>query len=70
MKKPARVGLTSVIAAIFSWGASPVSVQAQERYPERSMRLIVPFAAGASTDVMARKLGVALTPLLGQQIRV
>ena len=44
--------------------------QAQEKYPDRPIRLLVPFAAGASTDIIARKLGVRLTPVLGQMIVV
>jgi tripartite-type tricarboxylate transporter receptor subunit TctC len=42
--------------------------RAQERYPERPIRLLIPFAPGASTDIIARKLGARLTPMLGQSI--
>src|SRR4051812_20950897 len=30
-------------------------------YPERSIRIIVPFAAGSGTDVVARATGAALS---------
>jgi tripartite-type tricarboxylate transporter receptor subunit TctC len=46
------------------------AAMAQEKYPERAIRLLVPFAAGASTDIVARKTGARLTPLLGQSIVV
>jgi tripartite-type tricarboxylate transporter receptor subunit TctC len=36
----------------------------------RSIRLIVPFAVGGSTDLVARLLGAAASPLLGQSIFV
>lgn len=55
-------------ALILSW--VPWAVQAQDKYPERPIRLLVPFSAGASTDLMARKLSAKLTPLLGQPIVV
>lgn len=46
--------------------ASPAS--AQEAYPQRPMTLIVPFAAGGSTDVIARVVAEAMRPSLGQTI--
>ncbi len=41
---------------------------AQERYPNRPVRIIVPFPAGGPIDVMARLVGQKLTPSLGQVI--
>lgn len=46
----------------------PQRAQAQERYPERPVRLVIPFAPGGQTDIMARRLAVKATPLLGQQV--
>lgn len=45
------------------------AVQAQN-YPSKTIRLIVPFAAGGSTDVIARILAPKLTEAWGQQIIV
>ncbi|MDP2802478.1 MAG: tripartite tricarboxylate transporter substrate-binding protein [Phreatobacter sp.] len=39
-------------------------------FPERPLRLIVPFAPGGSTDVAARLLAEALGPLVGQAVIV
>jgi len=39
-------------------------------YPSKPITLIVPFAAGGPTDVLARNLGAALTPTLKQTIVV
>lgn len=37
-------------------------------YPDKSLRLIVPFAPGGGTDQMARSLGAGLTKVLGQTV--
>ena len=43
---------------------------AQTAYPERVLRLIVPFAAGSATDSSARIFSAQLSTQLGQQIIV
>lgn len=52
--------LTSLVS-VFS------SLHAQE-YPSRPIRLIVPFAPGGTTDILARILGQKLGDNLGQQV--
>lgn len=49
--------------------AAPLTADAQS-WPDRPVRIIVPFAAGGSTDVAARLVGDFLTRSLGQQIVV
>jgi tripartite-type tricarboxylate transporter receptor subunit TctC len=41
-----------------------------QNYPNKSVRLIVPFAAGGSTDVIARILAPRLSEAWGQQVLV
>jgi tripartite-type tricarboxylate transporter receptor subunit TctC len=44
--------------------------QAPAEYPSRSIRLIVPFAAGGNTDVLARLFGGFIAQRLGQAVVV
>jgi len=58
-----------VLGAALALGASTAQAQAQG-YPNRPVRLIVPFAPGGFTDVVARILGQKLSQSLGQQFIV
>jgi tripartite-type tricarboxylate transporter receptor subunit TctC len=57
----------TVAAAIFP-AAAPA--QSQEPWPDRAVRLIVPFPPGGQTDNVARHLATRITPVLGQQLVV
>jgi tripartite-type tricarboxylate transporter receptor subunit TctC len=48
----------------------PASVQSQERFPARTIRIIVPFPAGATTDMLARLFAQRMTEGLGQTVVV
>ncbi len=43
---------------------------AQDRFPSKPIRMIVPFAVGGPSDIVARILGARMTELLGQQVIV
>ena len=43
---------------------------AQPAYPNKPIRLLVGFAAGGGTDILARALGQPLGELLGQQVTI
>jgi len=47
-----------------------VAAHAQQNYPNRPVRMIVPFGAGGITDVLIRLLGDRLSPRLGQPVIV
>jgi tripartite-type tricarboxylate transporter receptor subunit TctC len=58
--------LIAVAALLLVSGAA----EAQGNYPQRPITLVVPFAAGGPTDVIARIVGDHMSRTLGQQIIV
>jgi tripartite-type tricarboxylate transporter receptor subunit TctC len=50
--------------------AGAVAAQAAERYPSRTIRLVVAFAPGGVADIMGRMIGQALQQKLGQTVIV
>ncbi len=59
-----------LFAALASMLALPGSGYAQSDYPNKPITVIVPFAAGGPTDVVARLLGEHMSRTLGQQLVV
>lgn len=43
---------------------------AQQKYPDRPITIVVPFAAGGATDAIARKVGQSISGKLGQPVIV
>ena len=66
MNKPIRIAaaLCTAVTALL-----PALSSAQE-YPNRPVRLVIPFAAGGTTDSVGRLLAAGLSPRLGQQMVV
>lgn len=58
-------GLLKLLLAIFAIAATPA---ARAAYPDRSITMIVPFAAGGPTDVVARIVAQHMSQTLGQQV--
>jgi tripartite-type tricarboxylate transporter receptor subunit TctC len=63
-----RAILSILLASVLILGAS-LTAMAQD-YPNRVIRLIVPFPPGGPTDVIARILANSTSPMLGQTIVV
>lgn len=63
-----RLAAQGLLAAAASLCA--LAAQAQEAWPARPVKLISPFPAGGTSDVMARMVAGALSRELGQQVVV
>jgi tripartite-type tricarboxylate transporter receptor subunit TctC len=63
-RRVAMAGMLAVTTAVFT------PAQAQDAYPSKMIRLLVPFPAGSATDVEARFLAEKVGAVLGPKILV
>lgn len=59
-----------LIALLMGVNASGLAQGIDKQYPSRPIRLVVPYAAGGGTDILARQLAKHASETLGQQIVV
>jgi tripartite-type tricarboxylate transporter receptor subunit TctC len=45
-----------------------VEVQAQDKYPSKPVKVVVPFGPGSATDIVMRIVGEHMRPILGQPV--
>jgi tripartite-type tricarboxylate transporter receptor subunit TctC len=64
-----RVSCLPLVATLLGLSA-PAMAAAAEAYPNKSIRLIVPFPPGGGTDLVSRTIQPAMSSLLGQQILI
>ena len=65
-----KVHFVSLFFALGALASLAGPVHAESAYPNKPVRLIVPFAAGGPTDVLARAIGQKLGDSLGQPVIV
>jgi tripartite-type tricarboxylate transporter receptor subunit TctC len=65
MKLNRRVLAASIASLAF---LSPLASLAQAGYPNKPIRVIVPFAAGSTTDIIARAIADKMSQSMGQQL--
>jgi tripartite-type tricarboxylate transporter receptor subunit TctC len=61
------IRITCVAAALVLIG---LAAQAQDRYPSKPVRMVVSFAAGGPTDIVARVMSAKMADIIGQQFVV
>ena len=67
MKRRNLLALTAGTAGAL---AAPAVVRAQAKYPDRTVRLVVPFAPAGPTDIIGRMVAEKMTHVLGQTMIV
>ncbi len=65
-----RRHVLSLMTGIVATAASPSMGRAQGKYPDKPVRLVIPFPPAGPTDIIGRMVAEKLTPVLGQQIVV
>lgn len=65
-KRLTLLSATSVLVA----GLIPLSAHAKDEWPSKNITLVVPFAAGGSTDILSRRVAELLQKEVGQPVVV
>jgi tripartite-type tricarboxylate transporter receptor subunit TctC len=58
------------VAALLAIVFSAVPVTAQDKYPSKTVKIVVPYAPGGATDITSRLFGEQLKTILGQSFVV
>jgi len=61
---------SSALGSLLLLAAAPVLAQSPGNYPAKTVRLVVPFTPGGSTDILGRVVAQRLTETWGQQVVV
>jgi tripartite-type tricarboxylate transporter receptor subunit TctC len=61
---------SAISLAVFALSALAVSAHADAKYPDKPVRIVLPFAAGGVADITARIIAEKLTDRLGQRFYI
>lgn len=70
MKRLTSTILSAALLSVLGLIAAPMTAGAQDKYPSKPVKIIVPYAPGGATDITARIFGEQLKNILGQQFVV
>lgn len=62
--------LTACLALASLLGSVPAQAQTAAAFPSKTIRIVVPYTPGGTTDIMARNIGLKLTEYWGQPVIV
>jgi tripartite-type tricarboxylate transporter receptor subunit TctC len=60
--------LSILLLLVFAVGGTTAS--AQDKYPSKPIKVVVPFGPGSATDIVMRIVGEQMRPILGQPVLV
>ena len=63
-----RIGLT--LAALAALAVGTAAASAQDKFPSKPVKMLVPYAPGGATDIVARIVGEQMRQILGQSFVV
>ena len=66
----ARLVAGITVSTALAFAALPAAAQSADQYPSRPVKILVPYAPGGATDIIARHISVKLGELLGQSFIV
>ena len=61
-----RLGILVLSAVVFAVGGMAAS--AQDKFPSKPVKVVVPFGPGSATDIVMRIVGEHMRPILGQPV--
>jgi tripartite-type tricarboxylate transporter receptor subunit TctC len=63
-----RLGLFAAVAISLALGAA--QAPAQDKYPAKPIKVVVPYGPGSATDIVMRIVGEHMRPILGQPVLI
>src|SRR5215510_1580560 len=65
-----RLGVSLTGLALLGLAVGAVTASAQDKYPSKPVKIVVPYAPGGATDITSRLFGEQMRQILGQQFIV